>query len=282
MLRSVATRVLPQEYVNPRSFTVNMNSSSEVSQEQVDRVWSDVWSEEVAVTRREMFSNRLFVEGYSVFKKYIPKNTATILDIGSGSGRYGIRFAEDFPDSVVYLTDITDNSLAIIARSIESIGVKNAIVKKEDMFSLSFEDSSFDVVFCDVVIQHVAHPEDALREMLRVLRPGGRLIVSAVNQWNFHTFMKYTLGLLGKPYRYGYEKSYSSRELATLVHKCNGDIVARDGFYVAYGIFRLREIHGSFGMVGKVLNRLVTRIDRFTRRFLSRHFGFEILCVATK
>ena len=150
------------------------------------------------------------------------------------------------------------------------------------MFCLSYADNSFDVVFCDVVIQHVDHPERAIREMLRVLRPGGRLIVSTVNYWNFHTLGKFVLQLIGRPYKYGYEKSYSSGELCALIRECEGKVIAQDGFYIAYGIFRLRETHPAFAVAGKVLNRFVTFVDRFTNRWLSRHFGFEVVCVASK
>lgn len=259
-----------------------MVTPKNLTQDGIDEIWGAVWRQERPAMRRELFSNRLFVEGYPIFKKYVPNNAHQLLDVGSGSGRYGVRFASDFPESKVYLTDITDDSLAVIRHSVDVVGVTNIIVQKEDMFSFSFAGDSFDVVFCDVVIQHVAHPEEAIREMLRVLRPGGRLIVSAVNRWNFHSLMKQILKLFGRPYRYGYERSYSSYELAALVRECGGQVIARDGFYVAYGIFRLRHVHSVFAIVGKILNRLITYVDRFTGRWFSRHFGFEIFCVASK
>ncbi len=257
------------------------DSSKSIQQEDVNRVWGGVWKQEPVVSRKEMFGNRLFVEGYPVFRKYIPQTAHTILDVGSGSGRYGIRFAED-TGAQVYLTDITDESLRVIREAVETIGVRNVVIQKEDMFSFSFPDNMFDVVFCDVVIQHVAKPEQAIREMLRVLRPGGRLIVSAVNHWNFHTLVKHTLKLRKKAYPYGYEKAYSATELAKFVESCGGNVIARDGFYVAYGIFRLRYKHKIFGLIGRVLNRIITAVDTFTNRVLSRRFGFEVFCVATK
>lgn len=52
-------------------------------------------------------------------------------------------------------------------------------------FELPFPDDQFDVVFATEVIEHVLDPERWLRELLRVLRPGGRLQVSTPNYGDF-------------------------------------------------------------------------------------------------
>jgi len=54
-------------------------------------------------------------------------------------------------------------------------------------------DNSFDVVTCQTVLMHLARPLDALREMLRILRPGGLLVcVEPNNFWNYVAFTSLT------------------------------------------------------------------------------------------
>jgi len=62
-----------------------------------------------------------------------------------------------------------------------------------DATSIPLPDNSFDVVTCQTVLMHLVHPLDALREMLRVLRPGGLLVcVEPNNLWNYLSFNSMT------------------------------------------------------------------------------------------
>src|ERR1019366_6722302 len=62
-----------------------------------------------------------------------------------------------------------------------------------DATKLPLDDESFDVVTCQTVLMHLAQPLDALREMLRILRPGGLLVcVEPNNLWNYLAFTSLT------------------------------------------------------------------------------------------
>ena len=62
-----------------------------------------------------------------------------------------------------------------------------------DAAKIPLPDNSFDVVTCQTVLMHLVHPIDALREMLRILRPGGLLLcVEPNNLWNYLTFNSLT------------------------------------------------------------------------------------------
>ncbi|GEM_PF-81288 len=254
-----------------------------LKQNEVNSVWSEVWRKGKSSSSREVFRQRLFVEAYPVFKKYIPPEAKTILEIGSGSGRYGVAFARDFPNATVYLTDIVDESLIGAKKLAEEIGVKNAVFQKEDAGALSFPDDFFNVVFCDAVLQHVPNRANAMKEMTRVLKPNGILIVSAVNIWNPpHTFYKKLLSVSGKPYPYGYEKSFSPKEFSELFRSYYLEVIAEDGFYPAYGMYRWKEFYPIFKILGRIANRATKILDFFTGRLVSRKLGFEIFCVGRK
>lgn len=260
-----------------------MDKEKHLNQNTVNAIWAGVWQNGKPSKFQDVFKHRLFVEGYPVFKKYIPREVKTILDVGSGSGRYGVSFARDFPDATVFLADIVEESLFFAKELTKETGVENVVFQKEDVGALSFQDNFFDVVFADAVLQHVPNRANAMKEMTRVLKSDGTLIISAVNVWNPpHSFYKKLLTVLGKPYRYGYEKSFSQKELRDLFYRYHMEVIAEDGFYPAYGMYRWKEFYPIFKTLGRMVNRATKILDFFSKRFVSRTFGFEIFCVGKK
>jgi ubiquinone/menaquinone biosynthesis C-methylase UbiE len=260
----------------------NSENTSAYTQRDIDNVWQSEWSKEENVPIKKQFS-RLFEEGYRVYKKFLPKSPFILLEIGAGSGRYGVAIARDYPDAEVVLTDPLVESTRLIARAIHDLHLPNASVKKADSLNLDFPDGSFDVVFADVVIQHIIDRDRALSEMLRVLRPGGRLVLSVVNTNNPpHALLKLLLRLKNNPYHYGYERTYTPKEFQNLFqsHKLNS--IVQDGFYAAYGVYRWGYTYSIWKFVGRIMNRFLRYVDVYTNRFVSKNFGFIIVCVGEK
>lgn len=260
----------------------NKTKSATLNQDDVNQVWSDTWKRG-GISVKNIFKQRLFIEGYPVFKKYIPNDTKRILDVGAGTGRYGLKFAQEFPSAHVTISDILDESVTMIAGLAQELHLKNVVVAKEDVFHLSFPEGTFDVVFCDAVIQHLPQYQNAVKEMIRVLKPGGVLILSSVNSWNLpHTLYKQGLAFLGKKYTYGHEKTFSARELHNLLSRYHMQVVATDGFYFAYGVYRWKVHHPVFKIIGGAINRVTKFLDLISGRAVSRFLGFEVFVVAKK
>jgi len=261
-----------------------MDKNKHIDQDEVNEVWRKEWQNYLGsnINPHKIFLQRLFVEGYPIFKKYIPDNVIEVLDVGSGTGRYGIRVAQDYPESKVIISDILEESLNIGRAISGKLALDNVHFLKDDILSSSLSDNKFDVIICDVVIQHLPDYVRAIREMKRLAKPGGRILISAVNTWNFHDVYKKFLTMVGRPYEYGYERSFSSKELSEIIQGEGLKVVAVDGFYVGYGIYRLKKYCKIFSLLGKIVNRMAKILDGVTGRYFSRNFGFEIVVVGEK
>ena len=88
-----------------------------------------------------------------------------VLDVGCGDRPYGALF----PGAIGF--DVPENPNADLHGSLESIPV---------------DDASFDAVLCLQVLEHVPDPAAAVRELRRVVRPGGRVLLSTHGVYPFH------------------------------------------------------------------------------------------------
>ena len=105
----------------------------------------------------------------------------TLLDVGSGPGTMTVEFAQRLaPGRVVGL----DASAEVVALATEQgADVENLEFTVGDAYRLPFDDDSFDLVHAHQVLQHLADPVLALREMRRVAKPGG---VVAARDVDYH------------------------------------------------------------------------------------------------
>ena len=104
---------------------------------------------------------------------------ARVLDVCCGSGASAIPAAEAIgPSGSVTGVDLAHNLLELARAKAKERGFANVQFETGDMTSLRFEANSFDVVVCVFGIFFVPDMEAALRELTRVLRPGGRLAIT--------------------------------------------------------------------------------------------------------
>lgn len=109
-----------------------------------------------------------------------------VLDVCCGSGASAIPAAQIVaPDGSVVGVDLAENLLALARAKAHDLGVNNVDFKSGDMTNLSFADDTFDAVVCVFGIFFVPDMEAALRELKRVVRPGGKL---AVTTWGPRLF----------------------------------------------------------------------------------------------
>jgi ubiquinone/menaquinone biosynthesis C-methylase UbiE len=105
---------------------------------------------------------------WSIFESISP---GAALDAACGSGRHARRLVE-LGHQVVGV----DSSPEMLAKA--RAAVPEAVFHHGDLTSLPAESASFDLVVCALALEHVADLNAAIAEMSRVLRPGGRMILS--------------------------------------------------------------------------------------------------------
>lgn len=108
-----------------------------------------------------------------------PEKRQHILDVACGTGDFSIAIARKAnPDTLVTGLDLSEGMLAVMDGKIADAGLTGRIVTGQgNSERMSFADASFDCVTIAFGIRNFEHREDALREILRVLKPGGRLVI---------------------------------------------------------------------------------------------------------
>ena len=116
----------------------------------------------------------------SVLREYIdnPLENLTLLDIGASVG-----IIDNYLASYFKLVIGIDLDYHAISQAKQLSNKKNLIFQVGDAMNLQFSNNTFDVVICSQVYEHVPNPEKMMREIHRVLKPGGVCYFAASNRF---------------------------------------------------------------------------------------------------
>jgi len=112
-----------------------------------------------------------------------------------------------------------------------------------DVRALPFRDASFDAIYSMGTIEHFDETEQAVREMARVLKPGGCAIIGVPNRHDpfLRPLLATALQAVGL-YAYGYEKSYSRRALRDMLERAGFRVAAETAILFIPGGLRMLDL----------------------------------------
>ncbi|RPI76514.1 MAG: class I SAM-dependent methyltransferase [Planctomycetaceae bacterium] len=125
--------------------------------------------------------NQVFAEAFLELldsKGAPPARPPRVLDVGTGTARIPIHICRLRPAFEITAVDLAEHMLNLGRKNVADAGFQHLIrLEKVDAKGLPYADGAFDAVISNSIIHHIPKPVGCLREMARVLRPGGALFV---------------------------------------------------------------------------------------------------------
>ena len=116
-----------------------------------------------------------FITRARLFEALDPRPEETVLEVGPGTGYYTLDVARAV--ARLHIFDLQPEMLDHTLRRAGAAGIANVEPRQGDARSLPYADATFDAAYLVTVLGEIPDQEAALRELRRVLRPGGRLVV---------------------------------------------------------------------------------------------------------
>ena len=165
----------------------------------------------------EALNGKVYREMCGLTVKLVPFHSK-VLECAGGTGELSLAAAAK-ADSVV-CTDNSEKMLSVARQKAEKRGAGNIRFARANIFHLEYEDESFDAVIAGNILHLLKNPENAVKELYRVTKPGGKILLP--------TFMtsektKISGALLGAYKKLGFEPcaEFSPRSYADFLKSLN-------------------------------------------------------------
>lgn len=161
-----------------------------------------------------------------IFQMYKPQGKELILDAGCGIGIYGMQYALKYPQCDVIGIDFSKDKIKEANKLKESLDI-DVNFQIGDITDIDYPDNCVDAIICSEVLEHIEGDGTALKELIRVLKPGGKLILS---------FPAYTKHSADTQEKFGHARiGYSKEMIERMASKNNLTIEKISGYSYLMG-----------------------------------------------
>ncbi len=255
-------------------------ASEERKREEVREYWNNhIHDWKVAKSAAGTKDFFLEIEEYRFEKlHYLPKLVdfdgymgQRVLDVGCGVGNDLSRFARGGANVVGI--DLAEHSIELAKKNFKLRELSGDFFLM-DGENMSFEDNSFDLVYCHTVIHFTVNPEKMVAEIFRVLKPGGTAIIMTVNRYSWlnvlHKLMRVEIDHLDAPIF----NKYSKRQFGRMLRQFNSCQLVAERFPVK------TKVH--HGIKAIVYNAIFVGSFNLLPKPLTRRAGHHLLAFAQK
>lgn len=148
-----------------------------------------------------------------------------LLDVGCGPGNIVLKIAQRCPRLSIIGLDYSQTMVQTARRTAAEMGVAGRVFfQRADAGRMPFAGGSFDIVLSNSVLHHLADPARTFREMLRVVKPGGDILVRDLRRpsriaygWHVRWYGRHYSGMMKKLFEDSVRAAYTPEELAGLL-----------------------------------------------------------------
>ncbi len=266
-------------------------ATGDAYKDQVQRQWNNDPAGSHYVVEAAAHTKEWFLEAerhrYGQYAPWMPKvmefdrhRGEEVLEIGGGMGTDLAQFAQH--GARVTDIDLSAGHLTLAKENFFVRGLEGRFIQ-HDAETLVFDDNTFDLVYSNGVLHHTPNTRRVVREIYRVLKPGGRAIVMvyAENSLHYWRNVMWNIGL-----REGQLFRHSMAELMSRTVE-RSDNAAAHPLVKAYTRERLRNLFDGFTNISIVQRQLEARAVPRSLRFLSSNavgaaMGWNLIIKAQK
>ena len=145
-----------------------------------------------------LFMDFLKPMGEEIIAQLNLQDDSMVLDVAAGTGEPGLTIATKVNNGKVFITDLSEEMLDIAEENAIRRGIINIETAACDVSDLPFADDSFDAISCRFGFMFFPDMLLAAKEMIRVLKPGGRLATSVWNVPEKNFWITGTMGAINR------------------------------------------------------------------------------------